>query len=233
MKKTLIALMVLSGVAAATETDATPITLSATFTSGIAAVCPEDASYDVTIQKLTVGNKSGGDYMTEYLRPDLNMNTGNSWTLSFTLTNKTSSAITLNSVNFDSFIFNGSGNQHGTDTVTRQAQFTLTDTSSNVLGTTAVTFCLPNTAPENEPSNGIWDTDMDANITLSSTVELAAGESIQFNLTVGRENLTNPGAFVGLKGVTFNGETAAIPEPTTATLSLLALAGLAARRRRK
>ena len=218
--------MVLSGVAAATETDTTPITLSATFTSGIAAVCPEEASYDVTIQQLTVGNKSGGDYMTEYLRPDLNMNTGNSWTLSFTLTNESSSTITLNSVNFDSFIFNGSGKKHEDDDILRQARFTLTlaDSSGNILlGSSDVTFT----------SSTIYDTDADTVITITSPMEVEAGKSVQFNLTVGRDNLTNAGAFVGLKGVTFNGETAAIPEPTTATLSLLALAGLAARRRRK
>jgi len=233
MKKTIIALMTLAGIAVATETDTTPITLSATFTSDITAVCPEGVSYDVTIQGLSVENKSGGNYMVDYLRPNLNMNTGDSWTLSFSLENKTNGTITLNSVNFDSFIFNGSGVQHENDTQTRQAQFTLTDVSSNVLGTTDVTFCLPNSAPEGETSNAIWNTDQDANITLSSAVELAAGESIQFKLTVGKGDLVNPGAYVGLKGVTFTGETTLVPEPTTATLSLLALAGLAARRRRK
>lgn len=238
MKKTLIALMALAGIATATDTDTTPITLSAGFTSSITAQCPENASYAVTINSLKtgendLGNKAGGSYFSDALRPNLNMNTGNAWTLNFTLENNSNSAITLSSVVFDSFIFNGSGAQHSADQETRQAQFTLTDASSNVLGTTDVTFCKPNSAPEGSESNAIWNTDMDAGITLSSAVELAAGESIQFNLTVGRGNLTNPGAFVGLKGVTFTGETVLIPEPTTATLSLLALAGLAARRRRK
>ncbi len=49
--------------------------------------------------------------------------------------------------------------------------------------------------------------------------------------------LTNPnlGSGWGISGGTFTGEAIlpAVPEPTTATLSLLALAGLAARRRRK
>lgn len=238
MKRTIIALMALTGIATATDVDTTPITLSADFTSSIAAVCPDNASYAVTINSLktgenALGNKTEGNYFTDDLRPNLNMNTGNAWTLKFTLENNSNSAITLNSVVFDAFIFNGSGNQHGADQETRQAQFTLTDASSNVLGTTDVTFCKPNSAPEGSESNAIWNTDMDAGITLSSAVELAAGESIQFNLTVGRGNLTNPGAFVGLKGVTFNGSTPLVPEPTTATLSLLALAGLATRRRRK
>ena len=55
-------------------------------------------------------------------------------------------------------------------------------------------------------------------------------------------DLTNPslGSGWGISGGTFTGEVIApnpdapvVPEPTTATLSLLALAGLAARRRRK
>ena len=231
MKKTLIALIALAGVAAATETSTTPITLTATFTSSIAATYPADASYAVAIQSLSVANKTGGSYMTEYLRPDLNMNTGRNWTLSFTLTNNGNEVITLNSVIFDSFIFNGSGEQHNDDDVSRQARFTLTDSSSTVLGTNDVTFT----------SSSDYNTDADSTITFASSLKVAAGESIQLNLTVGRDSLSNLGAFVGLKGATFSGEvtvpevpnTPAVPEPATATLSLLALAGLAARRRRK
>ena len=226
--------MALAGCAVATETDTTPITLSAAFTSEEAAVCPEGVSYDITINALNKGNKTGGGYMTDYLRPNINMNEG-SWTLSFTLKNDSSSAITLSSVNFDSFICNGGGNQHTSDDHTRQALFTLSqttsDTSSITLGSTVVTF---STKDDNISATDIWDTDADAKITFSSALEIAAGESIQFNLTVGTaEGITNAGSFVGLKGVAFNGETALVPEPTTATLSLLALAGLAVRRRRK
>lgn len=236
MKKTLIALMALAGAAAATEADTTPITLSATFTSGIAADYPEGSPYVVEIKSLTVGNKSGGSYMTDFLRPELNMNTGNSWTLTFSLTNNSSSAITINSVKFDSFIFNGSGDQHVGDSHTRQAQFTLlqtvSPTSSVSLGSTDVTFCMPESTTG--AGDAIWNTDADATITLSSPLEIAARESVQFQLTVGKGNLTNAGSYVGLKGATFTGTTTTtVPEPTTATLSLLALAGLAARRRRK
>jgi MYXO-CTERM domain-containing protein len=53
-------------------------------------------------------------------------------------------------------------------------------------------------------------------------------------------NNPNLGSGWGISGGTFTGEVIApnpnapvVPEPTTATLSLLALAGLAARRRRK
>ena len=234
MKKTIVALMALTGVAMATETDTIPITLSATFTSEEAAKCPDGVSYDITINNLDKGNKSGGDYMTSSLRPDINMTSG-SWTLTFTLKNDSSSAITLSSVNFDSFIFNAGGKQHGADDHTRQALFTLSQTTSDSfiipLGSTVVTFT---TKDDNISATDIWNTDADASITLSSALEIAAGESVKFSLTVGTaEGITNAGSFVGLKGVTFNGTTALIPEPTTATLSLLALAGLAARRRRR
>ena len=229
--------MALAGVATATEADTTPITLSATFTRAEEAVYPEGASYAITINNLSVDSfGSTGDYQTDYLRPALNVKDGGTWTLTFTLENKSDNAITLSSVTFDSFIFNSSGNQHGTDTVTRQAQFTLlqtvSPTSSVSLGSTDVTFCKPESTTG--AGDGIWDTDANANITLSSPLEIAARESVQFQLTVGKGNLTNPGSYVGLKGATFTGTTTTtIPEPTTATLSLLALAGLAARRRRK
>ncbi len=70
---------------------------------------------------------------------------------------------------------------------------------------------------------------------------LAAGESISFDVTAANSTLFSctRGTYAGIKQLTFNGSVAsastgdAIPEPATATLSLLALAGLAARRRRK
>ena len=66
---------------------------------------------------------------------------------------------------------------------------------------------------------------------------LNPGESITIFLTVrapheASANYTN--LFVGIKDFELSGSyTKTVPEPTTATLSLLALAGLAARRRRK
>ena len=50
---------------------------------------------------------------------------------------------------------------------------------------------------------------------------------------VGQYKLTFETLENGNKAIVANYVTAIVPEPTTATLSLLALAGLAARRRRK
>ena len=69
---------------------------------------------------------------------------------------------------------------------------------------------------------------MNADISLGDNyITLTAGASRDLALVVSK--VSGNGSFVGLTGASF----AVIPEPATATLSLLALAGLAARRRRK
>lgn len=212
MKKTLIALMALASVAAAED-------YTGTFSWGVDAEALFNTTDAITLTNLTVDKAyKATNYNPGTFTPSVNMNAG-SWTASFTLTNTSSEAITLSSVTFDAFIFNGGGNQHTTDTVTREVKFTL---SGALVGETTVNYTTP------------WNTDADANITFATPVELAAGAA--YNVTLKVENGgTNPGSFVGLKGATFTSVpvTDPVPEPTTATLSLLALAGLAARRRRK
>ena len=68
----------------------------------------------------------------------------------------------------------------------------------------------------------------------SNAIDLIAGETYTLNLKItGVNNAENvvdtDGGFVHVGSISAS----IIPEPTTATLSLLALAGLAARRRRK
>ena len=72
------------------------------------------------------------------------------------------------------------------------------------------------------PGNGV------VTFNLETDIELAVNESIAISFDVVK-GTSNPGCFLGLKSIS----AAMVPEPATATLSLLALAGLAARRRRK
>ena len=64
----------------------------------------------------------------------------------------------------------------------------------------------------------------DAQLSDKYTLFTNASEDVEFNITLVDDQGNNLGSATGV---------ASIPEPTTATLSLLALAGLAARRRRK
>ena len=71
-----------------------------------------------------------------------------------------------------------------------------------------------------------------ATLTLSNSIILDKEQS--FVLRITRHNPTTAAqGYVAITGGSVAYSTASIPEPTTATLSLLALAGLAARRRRK
>lgn len=157
---------------------------------------------------------------TAELRPNTNVGSAQGWSLDFTLTNNSSTeAITLTSLTFDTIIFASDGVYQGHDT---NRDFVFTLTCGDVTLNTGNLTIGGNTT--NTPTNGV------ITFTLDTAVELAANESIAIGLDVAK-GTTNPGCFLGLKSISATGVT--IPEPTTATLSLLALAGLAARRRRK
>ena len=238
MKKTIIALLALAGVASAETTLASyvgtfewkadtapsftftdtgsPLTMSIDL---VTKTVNNDAvsSYVWDSAGVDVDRSSNVTYFSDKFTPDLNMDTGKSWTVQFTLTNGSSQDITINRLLLDSFIYTGTGAQHKDDNVVRQAVFTLSD---GIEGKSEVTFT----------ESGVYKTDEDALIAFAAPVTIAASDTLTFELTVGKGTLTNQGSFVGLKGATFS---YVVPEPTTATLSLLALAGLAMRRRRK
>ncbi len=73
-------------------------------------------------------------------------------------------------------------------------------------------------------------------MSFADAVSIAAGET--FTLAINAVADSSGGTYLGLSEMTLfgtlvtDGTTEAIPEPTTATLSLLALAGMAARRRK-
>lgn len=59
---------------------------------------------------------------------------------------------------------------------------------------------------------------------------LTSGEELSLSLSAVK-GTNNPGSFLGINSISASGQI--IPEPATATLSLLVLAGLAMRRRRR
>lgn len=229
MRKTLITLMALGGVAwAGVDGDWT-----ATFTTS-------DASKDQTIEDYSasfetnapltivltggeinnsgtnqaVGTYTGGSF-TSSVRPNANTGNGASYTLNFTLTNNSTESVGITAITLNAFTYNAGGNLQG---YVRTVKFEIT---GGIIGSADVTFT--------------GDQPQSINLTLNEYNEaafLAAGDSLDFCLAVSKGTSTDTeavkGTFVGLKGATFT----LIPEPASATLSLLALCGLAARRRR-
>ncbi|MBR5329923.1 MAG: PEP-CTERM sorting domain-containing protein [Akkermansia sp.] len=218
MKKTIITLLALASVVMAAEDSMGTFTWSAD--EGAVPVFNTEGSITLTDISCTVGYKST-NFNTGTFTPGVNMKDG-SWTATFTLTNTSSEAFVLESITFDAFIFNSAGSKHGADTVTREVKYTL---SGALGGDTIVDYTMLSGANDAQRDVAI---ERDAVITFNTPVVLESNVGYEFTLKV-ENGGTNSGSFVGLNGVTFG----AIPEPTTATLSLLALAGLAARRRRK
>ena len=107
------------------------------------------------------------------------------------------------------------------DTITLSKRTLITFT-----GTVSGDFAVNNSSYFTSTFTTLTGEAMTLNNSLNLTGELTADMVGQYKLTF--ETLEN-----GNKAIVANYVTAIVPEPTTATLSLLALAGLAVRRRRK
>lgn len=215
MKATLITLFFLGGAA-----------LAADYSGDIAWSADSQPTFtfdagDLTVPlELTLSTESSyrnTDYLTGAFTPDVNVGNGGSWTLSFSLRNTGSQELSLTGIDIDIFSFtSGGGTQHyGTN---RSVKLTL---SGGVSGTVDSYTIL-----------GSMDGSLATTaLTMEKSVSIAAGETLSFDLKVERAEGETNGTFVGLQGVTFVVES--VPEPATATLGLLALAGVVARRRRR
>jgi len=230
MKKTLITLMALAGVAVAEDWTATFSSSDQTYHqdhNDYSAEFEVNAPLTLQFDNLTFG--STGTYNGSYtagavnpsaIRPNANIckeGAAGTYTLTFTLTNESENTLTIDAITLNVFGYNSSGNAHSEGTP--EAYFDLTyelpnssesitmQQNANVFSTGTVTYAMQE----------------------GKSIDLVAGDSITMALNVTRKS--GGGGFVGLSGATITGQL--VPEPTTATLSLLALAGLATRRRRK
>lgn len=238
MKKTIIVLMALAGVATATESDVTPITLGVTFgncaqtspsavtltidsgmTGSVVSLVQTGTTTNVTLQ--TAG-EAGLDEAV--FTPNTNVGNGSPWTATFNFDDVNKALTSLDSINLGVVLFSSSGVYQTSSAVwTGDITFTATITDSTTasqLGTFAYTLT---------PGSGNGSTPFE--ITLEGNpIDLTNVSS--FNMELKLTETLQSGTFAGLSGMGFKG-TPVVPEPTTATLFLLALAGLAARRRRK
>lgn len=246
MKKTLITLLALSGVAAAD-------TLTISNANNTAATTGNwFATLSATAENVTSSNTfTATDYTNSFYSVATNVGNGGSYDYVLTFTLKQN--ITLTDFKFDVFFHNSDGCTQGKNRTAKCAitLFPVTNTTEPLYSKTDVL------ATSNQPQNGngdasyngsaydengeliintttAWQADgsrvATANIAMDNGITLTTGTSYNLKIHV-ESGDAQQGMFVGIGNITMNGQV--VPEPTTATLSLLALCGLAARRRRK
>ncbi len=228
MKKTIALLCAMA--AAVAQADTTPYTLTTTITGTENQQERYLVINDVTGTTAIAGNSilTAGNvaWNPAYYIPNVNVGNGGTWTatLSYTLPSDVTS-FTLSSIDITGVGCNSGGGAQtaNNDRKVRGVNYTVTvisgDTSTEV-GTASWTGVLND---QDDDCSFAAST-----ITLTDALELTGDFQLVITATREAEN----GCFFGLKDLTLTGTTP-VPEPTTATLSLLALAGLAARRRRK
>lgn len=181
------------------------------------------------------GNSNLG-YGEMDLRPNLALTgeTGksNSWRLSYTLTNTSDHTIYFDSFRLTVFAFTGTGG----NAKTIDFEYTVTYTAGVILDEeelfskdiTGHITAVNNAGSSGPTADYIQPGLFVLNSHKSATIFVEMKEFAPYD----SEGSSEP-VYVGVKEIEIGGYVGVVPEPTTATLSLLALAGLAARRRRK
>ena len=198
---------------------------------------PETPGASLTSQTFTgVSNqKTGSNYVDSFLSPNINVGNGNAWSvsLSFTVTE----AVTVDSIALNLFTFSGANAVQNSD---RRGAYTFdlklgdkvlascSNSNLTYLGTGDVNAgssqqASVGTLGQLGGSSGIHEEG-----TLNQAVTLSAGNTYTLELSLNRGQETQ-GYFVGLGAIELN----TIPEPATASLSILGMAALMMRRRRR
>lgn len=179
--------------------------------------------------------KTGSNYVDSFLSPNINVGNGNAWSvsLSFTVTE----AVTVDSIALNLFTFSGANAVQNSD---RRGAYTFdlklgdnvlascSNSNLTYLGTGDVNAgssqqASVGTLGQLGGSSGIHEEG-----TLNQAVTLSAGNTYTLELSLNRGQETQ-GYFVGLGAIELN----TIPEPATASLSILGMAALMMRRRRR
>ena len=196
----------------------------------------QNGSTNDTLQDMIIAGAHQNDIndMLPYL--NLGKETGASWYIEYTIFNQSNNSIvtiTDYSLSLYAMHYHGDGQTaYGGNVTVELAPGYRADTNHSY-SQTNVELIGSNTTEEAGVSSGTIITD------LQNAFSLNPGESITLYATVSaptHDTHENGYLYVGIKGFELAGSvtpTPAVPEPTTATLCLLALAGLTSRRRRK
>lgn len=215
MKKTLTLLFAAAGFAAATEYEYTDWNGSFTMDrSGAPFFTLEDSDAPFSITLINLDSVPNYSNQNKF-EPNKDIGKGGSYTFSMAVKNTSDEAIELSSITLGVYLFRfTSAPKEIILTGTRGYRGTETITIDSTTGTTDLLI------------------DFD-----HSPIMIDAKETWRFNFEI--KSSATSSVYLGLSSGTFTTRTEVvsgddnIPEPTTATLSLLALAGLAARRRRR
>lgn len=226
--------MALAGVAMAADTGT--LTLTNTTASDTITTTISDNSTDWLKEAITLDGNATIDILANgsntytptdlagYAIGDTNVGNGGSYVYSVSFTvNEDAPALTLTSISADFIIQSAGGGGQGARWATYNWQF--------ISGETTLVDYASADYWSHASSQSTGELAMDFG---SNAVDLAAGKTYTLNLKITGVNNSKDvvdanGGFVHVGSISAS----IIPEPTTATLSLLALAGLAARRRRK
>ena len=175
----------------------------------------EDASVTLTTPSTALSNNLAADLLV----PNLQMN-GNEtgWTVTFSFT--ATQDIVLSSLSLGFQFVNASGERHS-NTDTKAGTATVTLTAGDSSATADLSFERVQADKDGTPTADIQEASFNTPVTVS------AGET--FTLTVNAKAPNTGGTFLGLSQLNLQGDT--VPEPATASLSLLGMAALLLRRR--
>lgn len=198
---------------------------------------PETTGASLTSQTFTgvSDQNTGSNYVNSFLSPNKNVGDGNAWSvsLSFTVTE----AVTVDSIALNLFTFSAgnvvqNNNRGGAYTFDLKLDGDVLASCSNssltYLGTgdnsgSGSQQASVETLGQLGGSSGIREEEM-----LNQAVTLSAGNTYTLELSLNRGQEKH-GYFVGLGAIELN----TVPEPATASLSILGLAALMMRRRRR
>ena len=229
MKKTLITLLSLAGVAMGIDYNTIDYTFGrATVDDETTITITSEQSQALTLNYVGTTYETGGNsaegmvdavsYAGTYT-PNVQLRAGQAdyWMITFSVTNNTTELITLTNMGFDAYVINGNGsNKDWGTSITTTNTLTIEGIETPWVQNKAITT-----------GGNTTDVSFVLGPNDTTSVDLLAGETVQVSFKLG--SAQTYATYAGLKGMSVT----YIPEPATATLSLLALCGLAARRRRK
>lgn len=175
---------------------------------------------DASVALTTPSTSLSQNLAANLLVPNVQMNNNNAgWTVTFSFT--ASQDITISSLDLGFQFVTGTGTRHG-NTDTKSGTATVTLAAGESTSTADFSFTRPQADKNGTPTADLQSGALDTPLTVK------AGET--FTVTVNAKAPNTGGTFLGLSQMSLTGEV--VPEPATASLSLLGLAALMLRRRR-